>query len=307
MESISFHIHPVPPFRLDLTAWALRRRRDNIVDRWEEGCYRRALVVDGATLDLSIAQRGGTASPELEVTVTGSRLADTSLESVAAATERLLGTRVDLTSFYRLAGKDARVANLAERFMGLKPPCFPSVFEALVNAMACQQISLTVGILMLNRLSITYGPRIGPQNAPVFAFPRPEDLALLAPPALCHLGFSRRKATAMIALACSCCDGSVDLERLGTLPDSEVVSRLGKLQGVGRWSAEYTLLRGLGRLHAFPADDVGARDNLKEWLGIDGKIDRDKALKLVAPWGKYAGFLYFHLLLQKLSEAGLLS
>src|SRR5512142_1234972 len=44
MQSLSFHLRPLPPFRLDLTAWALRRRARNIVDRWD-GVYRRVLVI----------------------------------------------------------------------------------------------------------------------------------------------------------------------------------------------------------------------------------------------------------------------
>ena len=45
--STRFMLEPVPPFRLDLTAWALRRRPANIVDRWDGGAYRRAVKVDG--------------------------------------------------------------------------------------------------------------------------------------------------------------------------------------------------------------------------------------------------------------------
>lgn len=43
--------------------------------------------------------------------------------------------------------------------------------------------------------------------------------------------------------------------------------RLRELRGVGRWTAEYVLLRRLGRLHVFPGDDVGAQKSLARWLG----------------------------------------
>ena len=38
------------------------------------------------------------------------------------------------------------------------------------------------------------------------------------------------------------------------------------LRGVGRWTAEYTLLRGMGRIELFPGDDIGARNNLERWM-----------------------------------------
>ena len=70
----------------------------------------------------------------------------------------------------------------------------------------------------------------------------------------------------MIELARSIAEGRLDLEGLADLPDDEAVKRLCELRGVGRWTAEYVLLRGLGRTHIFPGDDVGARNNLQRWL-----------------------------------------
>jgi hypothetical protein len=37
----AFSIDPVPPFRLDLSAWALRRRPGNAIDLWDGTSYRR--------------------------------------------------------------------------------------------------------------------------------------------------------------------------------------------------------------------------------------------------------------------------
>lgn len=36
---MEFPLEPVPPFRLDLTAWALRRRAHNAIDRWDQQPY----------------------------------------------------------------------------------------------------------------------------------------------------------------------------------------------------------------------------------------------------------------------------
>ena len=68
---------------------------------------------------------------------------------------------------------------------------------------------------------------------------------------------------------------------------------------------EYVLLRGLGRLHIFPGDDVGAHNKLRHLFGIDTALDYDAVHRLVARWQPYAGVVYFHLLLDSLSTAGL--
>ena len=59
--------------------------------------------------------------------------------------------------FLRTAAKQPRLHELSSRFRGLKPPRFPTVWEGVVNGIACQQLSLTVGIMLLNRLSAACG------------------------------------------------------------------------------------------------------------------------------------------------------
>ena len=44
-------LRPRPPFRLDLTAWALRRQPHNAIDRWNGRTWRRVLAIgDGRAL-----------------------------------------------------------------------------------------------------------------------------------------------------------------------------------------------------------------------------------------------------------------
>ena len=72
MTQRSFSITPIPPFRLDLTAWALRRRPENAVDRWDGRTYRRVLMIDSQAVEVAVHQSGGPEEPQLEVDVTGS-------------------------------------------------------------------------------------------------------------------------------------------------------------------------------------------------------------------------------------------
>ncbi|HZL98564.1 MAG TPA: hypothetical protein VFB91_07680, partial [Terriglobales bacterium] len=110
------------------------------------------------------------------------------------AVERMLGARIDLGGFYRFAAGDPALGPVVTRFRGAKPPRFPTLFETLANAITCQQLSLTVGILLLNRLVDACGAAIPGRDPAVHAFPSPEDVAALVPETLRSLGFSRQKA-----------------------------------------------------------------------------------------------------------------
>jgi DNA-3-methyladenine glycosylase II len=305
MALMMFSMPALPPFRLDLTVWALRRRVDNVIDNWDGRTYRRSLEVDVGTIELAAVQTGSFAAPEIAVTLTGATLDQRSEQAARVALTRLLGLELDLSPFYRLAEVDPLLRILADRFRGVKPPRFPTLFECIVNAIACQQLSLTVGIRLLNRFAEAHGAT--PENSVIYAFPDPTLIAGLDPETLKPLGFSGSKARSIVELAAAIRTGTFASTALGRLDDREAIQALLQLRGVGRWSAEYTLLRGLGRLHVFPGDDVGARNNLVRWLKRQGPLDYAGVEAAVRPWQPFAGFVYFHLLLGNLAGNGTLT
>ena len=294
----------LPPFRLDLTVWALRRRPDNAVDTWDGDTYRRALELESGTIELAAVQAGSTAAPRLAVTLTGTQLDQRAEEAARAALARLLGPKIDLAPFYRLAERDPPLRTLAARFRGLKPPRFPTLFECVVNAIACQQLTLTVGIRLLNRFAQAHGTTSA--DRALHAFPVATRLGGLAPETLRPLGFSGAKARSIVELAGGINAGTLDPSAIEGLDDRDAVQALVQLRGVGRWSAEYALLRGLGRLKVFPGDDVGARNNLARWLDCPGPLDYAGVQAAVSRWRPFAGLVYFHLLLANLAEHGTL-
>jgi DNA-3-methyladenine glycosylase II len=294
------------PFRLDLTVWALRRRALNEVDAWDGSTYRRMLVLDGEPVEIGVTQAGGTEEPVLHVALEPLRSAarESTRGEARAALERMLSPGLDLDPFYALAGADPKLAPLAARFRGLRPPRFASIFECLVNAVALQQLSLDAGLTLVNRLARAFGASASAAGSGVLAFPGHAELAAARPESIHALGFSLRKATTIVAIATAAREGRLELESLATRTDDEVVELLTAIPGIGRWSAEYTLLRGLGRLHVFPGDDVGARKNLARWLGLEKPLDYAGVEGAVAGWRPYAGLVYFHLLLDRLVSRG---
>jgi DNA-3-methyladenine glycosylase II len=202
---------------LILTAWALRRRERNIVDLWDATTYQRVLEIGGFSLKVAVRQVGSREHSRLHVSVTGRQISRDAQNRVASALVRILGLRMDLTDFYALAARDRRLAPLVERFLGVKPPRFPTVFEGLVNAIACQKLPLTVGIELLNRLAIQCSPAIRTDGATRFAFPRPEDLVRLTPQKFRQLGFSYSKASSLLDLSRSLVERKTDLEELGAV------------------------------------------------------------------------------------------
>jgi DNA-3-methyladenine glycosylase II len=223
----------------------------------------------------------------------------------AKTVEWVLGINRRLDDFYQLADQDDDLKPLVDRFRGFKPTRYPTYFETLVNAIACQQLTLTMGIRILNEMVKTYGVEFHNDDGIFHAFPRPQDLADADIEDLRRMKFSYQKARYITGIARSIVDGELDLEAIRLLDDRSAVERLCELKGVGRWTAEYYLLRGLGRTHIFPGDDVGGRNNLQRWLGLPEKLDHDGAHQVLEPWKDYGGLIYFHLLMKGIDDKSL--
>lgn len=304
MTRTSFTLRPTPPFRLDLTVWALRRAPANDIDAWDGEAYRRILLVGDMPVAVDVRSAGSLHDPKLLVKVCGEQVSEHAQGVITSSLAKTLGLNKNLTGFYELAERDIHLKTLAERFLGLKPPRFPSIFEAAINGIICQQISLPACIRILSRLAKTYGPSI--ENTRRFALPRPEDLANLQPENLKTLGLSSSKARAIGDLSCLIAGGGLDIEGLDQAEDEEIRTLLQSIRGIGRWTAEYVLLRGFGRLHVFPGDDIGARNRLKTWLSMEETPDYQQVRRILTRWEPYSGLIYFHLLLNRLGQKGCL-
>ena len=293
---------PRPPFRLDLTAWTLRRYAGNRFDLWVDGTYRRAFCIDGRRIEVEVRQHGGAEAPRLHVVLRGANADLAQHTRIRTALRRLLGLDQDLNGFYARAARDPLLAPLAQRYRGLQPPRFTDLFEALVNAIACQQVSLAAGLSMLGRLAAQHDAGAGAAG-PV-AFPTPQTVLRTSATDLRAAGFSRQKTGYLRAAAEAVVSGALREDTLVTLDDAALLTALSRLSGIKRWSAQYVALRGLGRLAVLPVDDIAAHKHLAAWLGLSARLDAAGMQALAARWHPYAGMIYFCLLLQRLEATG---
>ena len=159
--------------------------------------------------------------------------------------------QLDLDAFRAWAEHEAVLADVVARVPGFRPTLTPNRFEALVIAITAQQVSLQAAAAIRARFVARYGAR----HEVACEFPARERVADATVSELRSLGFSERKAEYVVGLARS----ELDLERLGTLPDADVVETLVAVRGLGRWTADWFLARALARPAAWPAGDLGVR------------------------------------------------
>ncbi|MCH2506620.1 MAG: hypothetical protein MK125_13865, partial [Dehalococcoidia bacterium] len=260
MDRISRNITPVAPFDFELTAGYLtyfqgRYATDSLVD----GVYRRLLDLDGQLVLASVSSLGSLEKPELSVELQGEGLTSDNVEVATDKVAWILGVGQELEPFYASAQGDPAMAAITQRFHGLHMPHTASVFEALVLAILGQQIATNVARIIRTLLIETYGPRQTIDGETYYAFPRPETLAALRVEDLRGMKLSQRKAEYVHGIACTALDDPEFIEGLHHLDDEAVVRQITSLRGVGNWTAQWLLIRALGRPDALPLGDLALR------------------------------------------------
>ena len=168
-----------------------------------------------------------------------------------------------------------------------------SLFEMLAIAITEQQISMRVAEVMRERLTARFGDMV--DGAPVFPDESSLEGATLA--GLVSCGLSHRKAEYIRDLSKDVASGRLDLEGLKGLPDEEAFQALTRIRGVGPWTADYVLVRGLGRVDRVPVEDLGIRGVVGKYLGKGQRIeDRDEVLPLLQPFAPYRGLAAYYML-----------
>jgi DNA-3-methyladenine glycosylase II len=278
-----------PPFRLDLTVDALRRLAANVVDVVEDdGLYRRALRDECGTNVLEVHQ----ASPRsLVVRMTGSNAA-----RWIPVVQRMLGTHVSLSEWYHRVRPYPWLAYLARELRGLRPPRYPSLWEALAHSIVFQQISIFAAASIMRRLIEATSDPVKHGPSTYYPFVTAQQLLLSSDAKLRAAGLSANKIAHLRSAAETVASGSIREEEIERLSSAHASERLCTIRGIGPWSAAVVLLRGFGRLDVFPMKDSGVARSLRLLSG-NPLIDAHALLEGLGP---VRGMLYFHLLLGRM-------
>jgi 3-methyladenine DNA glycosylase/8-oxoguanine DNA glycosylase len=230
------------PYDFEISTERFRAFGPDLANIWHEGGLHR--VVGGREVRIEPAPGGVRVRPHSRV--------------IEAQVRTLLGAPFDLAAFYRWA-RDPTLKRLVTKLRGFRPPLAPDPFESLVGSITAQQVSLFASFAIRNRLIERFGERA--EHA--YEFPTRERLAYAREPQLVALGFSRRKAEYVVALARS----DLDLDGLAALPDEEVKARIVAQRGLGDWTADWFLARHLARPRAWPWGDLGLRKAVAAFYG----------------------------------------
>jgi AraC family transcriptional regulator, regulatory protein of adaptative response / DNA-3-methyladenine glycosylase II len=242
------------------------------IESWDGATYRRSLdlpagpaVVELVAHDDHVAARLGLSSwSDLGVAVQRIR--------------RLLDLDSDPAAVDAVLGSDPALAGLVRAVPGRRAPASVDPYETAIRGVVGQQVSVAGARTVAGRFVRQVGRRLAvPVGDVTHVFPRPDELAG-APDDAFSMPGARRDTIRRLAAAVA--DGHLELDA-GSDP-AEARLQLLALKGVGQWTADYVVMRGLGHPDTFLAGDLGVRHGLDR-LGVN--VDRARSW---APWRSYA-------------------
>jgi DNA-3-methyladenine glycosylase II len=291
----------VAPYRLDLTVSALRRLSTNVVDvLTPEGNYIRALAATPVPLIVRATQEGhGTM---LSVTIDGRTNSASDDGGPLRLVRQMLGVDRDLTEFDQAARRIPWLAPLVKRMRGVKPPRYPTLWEACANAIVFQQVSLRSASAIMHRLIVLLGQPVttGGVPRPLYVFPTTRSFQDATDASLRSAGLSGNKISTLRGVVDALASGTLDHAMLDERSSTDAAALLRRIKGIGPWTAAVILLRGLGRLDVFPANDTSVASNIALVAG-SAPFDVPTVLHAL---GEQRGMLYFYLLLARLDVRG---
>lgn len=292
---MKFKLAPRSPFDFDLSA-AIFSSGHSQVQSYESGTFWRVVRLSDGPALLSVASLGSADEPLLSIEVEcDGPIPQRGKKEAQRIAVRLFNLDLDLLPFYRFIEGDPVMARLTRLLRGLKSPCTETVFEALIESIIEQQISLSAAWSLQRRVILAFGDILQLKDRSYYAFPRAERLAASGLEQLRDCGLSRRKAEYVRDVS-RLVAGGLDLEALKGQEESQIVGELSRLRGVGRWTAEMTMIRGMQKLDAFPADDLGLRRAVSHYYHQDRKISPEEALETASAWREWRGLAGFYLI-----------
>jgi DNA-3-methyladenine glycosylase II len=193
----------------------------------------------------------------------------------------------DLKPFYAMAGKDPLLGGLVKQFYGYRIIGQPDLFESLVWAVLGQQINLQFAYTLKQRFVEQFGEKMIYESQSYYLFPKPETVSVLTDQHLLPLQFSRQKSKYSILIAEAFTSGEISKEKLKGLPLQAAKEKLMKIKGVGNWTANYALMKTFRYPDAFPLEDAGVHNAIKNLKAMKTKPTLDQVKRI---FKKYKGW-----------------
>lgn len=158
----------------------------------------------------------------------------------------------------------------------------------LIKSIMGQQLSTKVATVIYERFLAIYK---GKEPTPKMILQTPFET-------LRAIGLSNAKVNYVLNVAQFCLDNKITDTYLLKHTDEQIIDKLTKIKGVGKWTVEMLLMFSLGRENVFSVDDLGIQQAMCKLYNIsqeDKKSMKSQMQKIAQAWQPYQTYACLHL------------
>lgn len=264
-------------FDFEKTARILQRGLDDPINRFEDKTWTRHFMIDECDTVLSIRH-----DKKLHVNVI---VGGTSEKSVKAAVLNSVGLDDPLLREYDL---DVRNKEKLAAFWHIAVPGYPSVYEAIIQTIFGQLVSVAVANIQRKKFVEKFGRDFVHDSITYRKFPSVEDIACVKLDDLRALGFGGTKSRAILEVSQKFVNEGLGQALIQTNDRQVINELLDPIYGIGRWTIDWVALRALRHFDVIPAGDLAVRHAFTWWLNKKELMSVgavDKFYKKLYPYG----------------------
>src|SRR5882762_10048509 len=157
-------------------------------------------------------------------------------------------------------------------------------FHSLAEAILYQQLNGKAAVTIFKRSTEKTGDPV-----------TPEGILKLTDAEMRAIGLSKQKTAYLRDLAEKTKAGLLEFERLGELPDEEVIEHLTQVKGVGVWTAHMFLMFTLRRPNVLPTGDYGIQMAIKKHYKKRKMPKPEVMAKIAESWEPYRSVACWYL------------
>ncbi|MFC4766360.1 DNA-3-methyladenine glycosylase family protein [Effusibacillus consociatus] len=288
-------LNPPSPFNFSHLFDRLRQSSNRVLYQTENDSICRLFLIDGQPVLVKLTSSGTIEKPEVRLTAYNAKT-EAQANQAFSKCRHVFSLDRPLSPFYDMAQKnDPVLYRMTLQHRGIHMLLEPGIYEAMILSIIGQQVNLTFAANLKHSLITLCNQSFEWKGQTFYAFPPPEKVASLSYEELRGLKYSQRKAEYVIDFARLVAGGKFREDRIAEMSNEEAIEAMSELRGIGRWTAECVLLFGLGRPDILPALDIGLRNAVQLFYGLEHQPTEEEIRRMAQAWKGWESYATYYL------------
>ena len=178
---------------------------------------------------------------------------------------------------FKFLKKDPKFAKIIMQVGDYNVKITKNPYQSLVESIISQQLSGSAANSIIKKFRKLYKSK----------FPKPRDVIKTSDSKLRTTGLSKMKIVYIKELSKKIESKELNMRKISTQSDEQVIEVLTDVKGIGRWTAEMFLIFSLGRLDILPVGDLGLKKGIQSMYSLKELPEKEQIEQLAESWKPY--------------------